>query len=139
MFDGKWTYRSFHNDPEEVGGDAEKALGLIFGEGIFTLEQNGNALTGTFDMGPGYALKLSGTVTGTGSDATFELQGPGIPGTATADWQYDYHGGLAWAWPNGVNQVPAIVGSVIRARPHGAGAPAGVTASFIAVSHAVIG
>jgi hypothetical protein len=33
---------------------------------------------------------------------------------------------------NGVNQVPALVGSVIRAEPHGS-APAGYVASFIAV------
>ena len=34
--------------------------------------------------------------------------------------------------PNGVNQVLALVGTVIRAKPHG-GAPAGYVASFIAV------
>lgn len=139
MFAGTWTYRSFHNDPAEVGGDAEKALALIFGEGIFTLEQTGNTITGTLDMGPGYALDLTGTVTGSGPDATFEIAGPGIPGTPTADWRYDYHGGLAWAWPNGIDQVPALVGSVVRVKPHGPGAPAGVTASFIAVSHAIVG
>ena len=26
----------------------------------------------------------------------------------------DYHGHLAHQWPNGVNQVPALVGTVIR-------------------------
>ena len=47
-------------------------------------------------------------------------------------WEYDYHGHLAHQWPNGVNQVPALVGTVIRAKPHGA-APAGYVASFVAV------
>lgn len=26
---GKWTYRSFHNNPAPVDGDADKALGLL--------------------------------------------------------------------------------------------------------------
>jgi len=39
---------------------------------------------------------------------------------------------LAHTWPNGIDQVPALVGSVIRAKPHN-GSPAGVVASFIAV------
>jgi hypothetical protein len=33
-------------------------------------------------------------------------------------------------WPKGVDQRPALVGSVFRTVPHN-GAPAGVTASFI--------
>jgi hypothetical protein len=47
---------------------------------------------------------------------------------------YDYDGVLAYHWPDGVNQTPAIVGSVIRVKPHD-GAPAGYVASFIAVKH----
>jgi len=49
-----------------------------------------------------------------------------------ADYFYDYDGSLTEEWPNSVNQVPAITGSVIRARPHGS-EPAGVVASFVAV------
>jgi hypothetical protein len=33
---------------------------------------------------------------------------------------------------NGINQIPALVGNVIRAKPHN-GAPAGYVATFIAV------
>jgi len=138
-FAGQWTYRSFLNNPAEVNGDPAKALALIFGEGIFTLAQNGHAITGKLDMGSGYALDLKGTVTGSVAGATFAIAGLGIAGTPTEGWEYDYHGGMAWPWPNGINQVPALVGSVIRAKPHGAGAPAGVTASFIAVSHVIVG
>ena len=35
---GEWTYRSFHNRPETVDGDAEKALALIFAEAAMSLE-----------------------------------------------------------------------------------------------------
>ncbi|HEX8261794.1 MAG TPA: hypothetical protein VF547_02855 [Allosphingosinicella sp.] len=30
---GEWTYRSFANEPKPVDGNAQAALGLIFGEG----------------------------------------------------------------------------------------------------------
>jgi hypothetical protein len=60
------------------------------------------------------------------------MAGMGRAGTPTAGWEYDYHGWLAYQWPNGKDQVPAIVGSVVRAKPHG-NAPAGYVASFVAV------
>jgi len=85
------------------------------------------------DWGSG-GLDLSGTIQ-PGSAATpvaFAIVGLGRPGSQTEGWEYDYNGCLAYKWPNGVNQVPALVGSLIRAKPHN-GAPAGVTASFIAV------
>jgi hypothetical protein len=46
--------------------------------------------------------------------------GSGRPGTNTDGWEYDDDGHLAHPSPNGVNQVPALVDSVIRAKPHGA-------------------
>jgi hypothetical protein len=52
-------------------------------------------------------------------------------------WIYDYEGYLVAHWPNGVQQIPALVGSVIRTIPHsssnGGISPAGVVASFYAV------
>ena len=33
---GKWTYRSYHNDPALVGDNAQTALAQIFGEGVFS-------------------------------------------------------------------------------------------------------
>ncbi len=131
---GKWTYRSFHNNPTPVAGDPAKALALIFAEAMFEFTApSATSLVGILDWGSG-GLDLSGTVvpaTG-GAPMTVSIVGNGRPGTQTAGWRYDYRAHDAYAWPNGVNQVQALVGSVIRVNPHGA-APAGYTASFIAV------
>lgn len=136
--DGKWTYRSYHNRPDLIGSDSTAALNAIFGEGIFTFDKTPDpkVLKGTFDMGGGYLLDLAGTVTAQTSAApmTVTMTGLGRPGTPTDGWQYDYIGYLAWQWPNGVAQVPAIAGTVVRTKPHGA-AKAGYVASFIAVKH----
>uniref|UniRef100_UPI0040475111 hypothetical protein n=1 Tax=Roseivirga sp. TaxID=1964215 RepID=UPI0040475111 len=51
---------------------------------------------------------------------------------AVEEWVYDYNGYYIPNWVEGVNQIPAIVGSVIRTEPHGQ-AKAGVVASFIMV------
>jgi hypothetical protein len=131
---GKWTYRSFINTVDPVSGDPQKALNLIFGEGIFTFAVAGTSLTGTFDMGGGYVLDLDGKVRAAEGDAplTVEIAGRGRTNTPTAGWEYDYRGYLAYHWPNGVDQGAALVGSVIRAVAHDGGA-AGFVASFIAV------
>jgi hypothetical protein len=131
---GKWTYRSFINSTDLVS-DADGALALIFGQGVITFAMpSSTTLQGTLDMGGGLVLDLQGTVQ-PGSDTAplmVAIVGTGRSGTATDGWEYDYRGYLAFQWPNGVNQVPALVGTVIRAKPHN-GAPAGVVASFIAV------
>ena len=93
-------------------------------------------LVGTIG-GPGWSLELKGARSyGDPMHARFQ-------GTGTVDdepWVYDYTGWLIPAWPNGVGQVPAIVGSVIRTIPHSAGpgktAPAGEVASVYAVRSA---
>jgi hypothetical protein len=134
---GQWTYRSFRNSTDLVNGDAAKALALIFGEGIFTFDAlSPGSLRGTLDMGGGYVLDIEGTVRpdAKAGNYTFVAAGHGRPGTPTAGWRYDYHAELAYHWPNGVNQVPALLGSVIRAKAHDGGA-AGFVASFIAVRH----
>jgi hypothetical protein len=125
---GKWTYRSFINTATLVDGDPQKALSLIFGEGVFTFNVVHSRVTGTFDMGSGYVLDLQGKVfpTSHGVPITVEISGIGRPNTPTAGWEYDYHGYVAYEWPNGVGQVPALVGSVLRAKPHD-GAPAGLS------------
>ena len=131
---GTWVYRSYLNRPDViVGNDPAKALALLFGEGIMTLQTpSAGHVTGTFDMGGGYVLDLSGTVTTTASRTFVHMKGPGRAGTPTAGWEYDYDGVLAERWPGGVGQIPAIVGSVFRAKPHGT-SKAGLVASFIAV------
>jgi hypothetical protein len=132
VLQGKWTYRSYLNTTGLVGGDKDKALALIFGEGIYAIDQlSGATLTGTLDMGGGYVLDLRRTVTQT-APLSVALSGYGRAGTRTAGWEYDYSASLAYQWPNAVNQIPALVGSVIRAKPHDGGA-AGFVASFIAV------
>ena len=132
---GKWTYRSFRNITDLVAGDANRALGLIFGEGIYTFElPSPDALVGTFDMGSGFVLDLKGTVRPATEQAptTVAIFGTGRGGTPTDGWEYDYHAVMAYELPNGINQRPALVGNVIRAKPHNGGA-AGLVASFIAV------
>ncbi|MCF4126449.1 hypothetical protein [Methylobacterium sp. SyP6R] len=129
---GLWTYRSYRNDPALISGDPDKAAQNIFGEGVFDLRLDGEAVTGMLDMGGGYVLDLTGSAA---AGAEIALVGLGRAGTPTAGWEYDYRGVPAYRWPNGVGQVPALVGTVIRAKPHG-GAPAGTVASFIAVKRA---
>ncbi|HEV2955487.1 MAG TPA: hypothetical protein VGX95_05175 [Xanthobacteraceae bacterium] len=134
MLAGKWTYRSYRNSSDLVGDDPDKAARLIFGEGVFTLATpSTTTVRGNLDMGGGYVLDLNGTVMPAGAaPLTVSMVGTGRTGTPTAGWEYDYFAFLAHQWPNGVGQIPALVGTVIRAKPHN-GAPAGVTASFIAV------
>jgi hypothetical protein len=136
---GKWTYRSFLNDATLCCGDpdpnkdAANLLNLLFAEAVFTFKLPTNTtLTGAIDW-PGGGLDLQGTVTaGDTSQPAVKITGTGRPNTGTVNWEYDYEGRLAYRWPNGVRQVPALVGSVIRAKPHN-GNPAGLVASFIAV------
>jgi len=131
---GTWVYRSYLDRPDVmVGNDAQTALSLLFGEGTMTLRTTPGRVSGTFDMGGGYVLDLSGTVTTVNGRTFVHMKGPGRAGTPTAGWEYDYDGVLTERWPTGVNQIPAIVGTVLRAKPHGACCPAGVTASFISV------
>ena len=86
----------------------------------------------------GRLLDLRGAVrlwdpppTGGGEPVSFQIVGTGRPGTDTAGWEYYYHGYLTRHWPEGINQRPALVGSVMRAKPHGEAAPA--VAPFIAL------
>jgi hypothetical protein len=131
---GEWTYRSFHNRPETVDDDAEKALALIFAEATMSFEApSGSTLKGKIDW-PGGGLDMQGAIRpGVEADSfVIDVVGAGRPGTSTAGWEYDYFAQLAHRWPTGVNQRPALVGSVLRAKPHGSSA-AGYVASFIAV------
>jgi hypothetical protein len=122
---GTWAYRSYRNTADQP----------VFGAGLFTFATpSSTTLTGNLDMGGGLVLDLEGKVrpADKGCPLTAEINGYGRAGTATQGWEYDYYGFLAYQWPNGVDQVPSLVGSIVRAKPHDGGA-AGVTASFIAV------
>lgn len=135
MLSGKWTYRSFHNNEALVAGDADQALKLIFGEGVFDLVADTYVkFRGGFHMGGGYDMTLDATLIPVEGDhpPRISIVGLGVDDTATAGWRYDYEGAFCKTWDNGVGQVDAFVGTVIRVNPHGS-APAGYVASFIAV------
>jgi hypothetical protein len=127
---GKWTYRSFLNDPD-LSADFNS---LEFGRGTITIN---DAPMGVFDGiigGPGWSLKLSGSIN-YGDPYCVRFEGRGLVGGE--EWIYDYIGYVVKPWPNGVNQVPAMVGSIVRTIPHSSGSggtsPAGVVCSWIAV------
>jgi hypothetical protein len=124
---GDYTYRSFLNLPQAPDFNA-----LRFGEGELKLAvaQDG-AVTGTLGFGGDAFMDMTGSVTD-GSPPKLELEGVGRPGTGTADFDYKYTAYPAPTFTDAVNQRPCLVGTVMRAKPHD-GAPAGATASFIAV------
>jgi hypothetical protein len=127
---GKWTYRSYNNTPKLVGGDPQAALALIFGEGVFDFEgSQGDHFRGALGLGTGYALTLQGE----GDESGFSIVGLGVDGTPTQGWRYDYRGSGGYEWPDGVDQAPSLLGTVVRVNTHGPSSPAGYTASFIAV------
>jgi hypothetical protein len=133
--EGNWTYRSFLNNPNEVGDDPQKALALIFGEGKLTIAVKSDTLFhAVLDFGGGAAMDLYGEiVNGSGvSPDVLIITGTGRTGTSTDKWVYQYKGYVVPSWSEGVKQVPAIVGTVIRTIPHGTGT-AGVVASFVIV------
>lgn len=128
-FVGKWSYRSFLNDPD-LG---KQPNDLLFGEGTIDLrEAASDRLSGTIG-GPGWSLDLHGSLAyGTPMEARF--QGQGI--VSGSEWIYGYVAWLVPVWPNSTValQTAALVGSVTRVIPHpssgGGVSPAGVVASF---------
>jgi len=134
-FAGIWTYRSFLNDPALTNGDPKKLEALLFAEGIWTVKDAAPTIfEAELSFGAGFVMDLKGTIkhATAGHAAHAHIVGSGRNGTPSAGYFYDYDGSLAEHWPNGVKQVPAITGSVIRVQPHN-GEPAGLVASFIAV------
>lgn len=141
-FVGSWTYRSFNNDPTQFLGTAtgdalcQDLENLVFGNGTIVIDDGPmDQLTGTIG-GSGWSLALTGSRS-YGDPMTIRFQGKGVVGPE--EWIYAYVGYLVPQWPNGVQQVPAIVGSIVRVIPHqdgtghGAVHPAGVVASWYAV------
>jgi len=128
---GVWTYRSFVNDPDLTTPYDQ----YLFGSGYITVN---DAPMGVFQGSigdTGWALNLSDSIN-YGYPYVVRFQGKGVVGGE--EWIYDYLGFVIPAWPNGVDQVPAMVGTIVRTIPHsgsgpGTVAPAGVSASWIAV------
>ena len=129
-FIGNWSYRSLINNPDL----ATPFNDLRFGMGNLVLEEPAAGLVGGTLGGTGWSLNLDGTVTTgdltTGEPTKVRFQGRGEIGGEL--WVYDYLGFLAPDWPNAIDQVDAIVGTIIRTEPHGT-APAGFVASWYAV------
>jgi hypothetical protein len=126
-FAGTWTYRSFINNPT-----ANVAFNnLRFGEGELVIDAfPKGSFSGRLGFGGTTGLKLTGS-SSFGNPFAVRFQGVG-DSPDNAEWVYDYVGFLVPVWPNGVDQRPAIVGSIVRTAPHD-GNPAGVVASWIAV------
>jgi hypothetical protein len=135
---GEWTYRSFRNDAQ---GPPPRPNGLIVQEALLTLQtkletNTKTTLGGTIEWS-GRVLEIKGEVDASplerGQPPAFIFSATGRPGTATAGWQYEYHGDMTRDWPKADKQVPALVGSVMRVKAHGEAAPAGYVYPFIAV------
>ena len=129
---GIWTYRSFLSNPD-INADFDS---LEFGRGNIKIN---DAPMQTFDgliYGPGWELKLFGSIA-YGNPFTVQFQGKGVVGGA--EWIYNYRGYYVPNWMNGIDQRPALVGSIVREIPHPTGpngkstAPAGFVAQWIAV------
>lgn len=130
QFEGIWTYRSFLNDTKlSTSFDA-----LEFGRGNIRIDAAAEGVFKGLIYDTGWELKLNGSIQ-QGAPTTLWFQGKGI--VNDAPWIYDYLCYLVPNIPNGIDQTPALVGSVTRAIPHpngqGGTSPAGVVASFYAV------
>lgn len=126
-FLGSWSYRSFLRDPDlsvEFNDLRFGAGNLVFSEAPFGVVEGALG-------GEGWSLALSGRCS-FGSPNEIVFQGKGLIGGD--EWVYDYHGFLAPQWPNGIDERPSIVGSIVRTVPHSNGqSKAGLVASWIAV------
>lgn len=136
-FVGRWSYRSFANDPDfHVRKDGSADFDAVeFGFGTLVIRESGPEVLGGKIGGDGWSLSLQGSMS-PGNPGQVRFQGRGVVGGS--EWVYDYIGWLVPTWPNGVQQRRALVGSVVRTVPHpgsgkGVVSPAGVVASWYAV------
>lgn len=144
VLQGTWTYRSFNNDADLT----KKVDSLLFGAGYIRIDEApANELAGIIygqndlskaspDKAPDWMLKLKGSIN-YGNPFTIRMQGKGVVGGN--EWIYNYVGYLTLPWVDGIDQVPAITGSIVRVIPHPGGDgglhPAGVVASWYAVKN----
>jgi len=127
---GEWTYRSMLNNPI----DTIPFNNLEFATAIMQLSTYDNdSISGILDMGSSGKLIMKGKIYYYNTNiSNFELQGDGVKETNTQGWIYNYYGFIVPKWKQGVNQVDALVGSVVRSVDHGQ-AKAGKVASFYMV------
>ena len=129
---GAWTYRSLASDPN-IATAFDK---LEFWRATLTIAEPAalGVFEGRLDGSPTEELALTGAIV-YGGTITARFVGRGDKADSM-DWVYDYLAFLIPSWPNGVRQRPALVGTVVRSKPHksdGGVAPAGVVAQWIAV------
>lgn len=125
---GSWTYRSLVNNP--TPGVPFNDLAFAEAELVIDAAEPGS-FSGRLILGPGAEMALVGA-SSFGNPFAIRFQGRGdTPGVE--DLVYDYVGYLAPVWPNGIEQRPAIIGSIVRTEPHSGGAEPGFVASWIAV------
>ena len=116
-----WTYRRF-NPAFVSGNQTPEEDTLIVADNpppgiVLTLNPDATrptGLVGTIEW-QGGGLDLRGTDRGSG----FDIVGTGRPGTDTNGWEYRYDGYLISPLPHANDERPTLVGSVIRAKPHG--------------------
>lgn len=126
-FAGDWTYRSFDSNPKHIPSWDD----LKYGEGTLRIDAAPfGVFAGELSLQTGASLTLNGTVSH-GYPQMLQYRGTGI-GPKAAGWIYDYTGFLVPQWLNGVDQRPAIIGTLVRTNPHN-GQAAGYVACFIAV------
>lgn len=132
---GDWTYRSFINQPDPVDGDAQAALRLIFGEGALTIiNADPSGFRATLSFGGEAVMDLVGSFTPAAGEApaVIAARGTGRQGSGIEDFVYDYIFYPVAAWPDGIDQRQALVGTVMRAADHG-NARKGFVASATAI------
>ncbi|MFF7456482.1 hypothetical protein [Kitasatospora sp. NPDC008115] len=128
---GTYTYRSFLELPDPVD-DFNR---LRFAQATLELTAGADGAVGgeliLSDPGeePLIIMDMTGTASAS-SRVSFTLTGRGRP--PITDFHYEYDGAVLRHWEAGVGQRTVLAGTVLRAEPHG-GAPAGRTASFLAV------
>ena len=134
---GTYTYRSFLDLPQPV--DSFSKLQFAQLELQLTVKPDGTVAGAlVFPAAAGAqpaVMDVSGKVSAW-SPAHMSFTGKGHPGSAIADFHYEYDGGVLHHWDTGINQRLTLAGTVLRAEDHGSGATlarAGVTASFLAV------
>ena len=127
---GTWTYRSLLNDQDMAAPFND----LEFGRAHIDIETAPMGVLKGRIYGPGWVLALSGSIN-YGNPYALRFQGRGVVGGE--EWVYDYIGYFVPPWPNGIDQRPAMAGSIVRTVPHASGAggvaPAGVVCTWFAV------
>lgn len=129
---GTYIYRSYLNRPEPV--DDFNRLKFAQLELRLSVRPDGT-VTGSLVFPDQAVMDVNGSVSAW-SPARLSFTGKGRPGTAIADFHYEYDGGVLRHWETGINQRFTLAGTVLRAKDHGSGASlarAGATASFLAV------